>query len=81
MELGLKFKIMKKKVLSLLAVILFMSSISAKAINMNIVEDNDSATCFEYADRWATIVGFWNSLSHYDEYLVFESLYDDCMSQ
>ncbi|WP_296311560.1 hypothetical protein [Winogradskyella sp. UBA3174] len=69
---------MKNKVFSFVAVVLFMSS--SLNVNTNMQFDDNSA-CFDYADKWANIVGFWNSLSHYDEYLVFEALYDDCINQ
>ena len=63
-----------------MAVVLFMgSSVNLNASDLNLSEDNSG--CYEYADKWATIVGFWNQLSHYDEYRVFSKLYDDCVNQ
>lgn len=80
--MGLKPKIMKNKIFSLMAVVLFMSSsLNVNANENNISEFDDSSHCFDYADRWANIYGFWHSLSHYDEYVVFAKLYDDCVNQ
>ena len=64
-----------------MAAVLFMGSSMSMASSNFELNEPDAATCFTYADSWATIVGFWNSLSHEDEHKVFESLYDDCMSQ
>jgi len=65
-----------------MAVVLFMFSSTLNANSfLEINEAGDPATCFEYADRWARITGFWQSLSHEQEYRVFVSLYDDCMNQ
>jgi len=78
---------MKNKIFSLIAVMLFSFSLmsvsnSSKLENLETnIETNDPGTCFFYANKWATIVGFWNQLSHEEEYNLFNTLYDNCMDQ
>ncbi len=71
-----------KKVFSVLAVVLFLSSSFNVLASKNTVQvAGASVGCFEYADKWATRVGFWQELSHEEEHQVFLALYDDCMEQ
>jgi hypothetical protein len=72
---------MRKKSMAIFASVLFTASSMNLMASAVALDDPDAATCYTYADTWATRIGFWNSLSHYDEYLVFEALYDDCMNQ
>lgn len=68
---------MKRKVFSLLATLIFVSS-SFSTVSLELFDESPS--CFTYADTWATRIGFWNNLSHADEFRVFEILYDDCVA-
>lgn len=72
---------MRKKSIAIFASIVFMSTSMNSMANTAPINDPDPATCYTYADTWATRIGFMNLLSYYDEYLVFNALYDECMNQ
>jgi len=74
MLIGVDYKIleiMKNKVLSIMAVVLFMSSsFKAEAINYN---------CYVASDNLAAAIGAVLHLSYEAEYNLFVELYDNCV--
>jgi hypothetical protein len=80
--MGLKSYIMKKKVFSVLAVVMFMSTslnVSASAI----IIDNDSheAACAAYAKKYSKRIAHMQILSEEDEQRVYDVLYGNCINQ
>lgn len=69
---------MKRKVFSLLAMVMFISTIFSVE-NTEFLED-DSYECFEYADRVATREGFLNGWTHEEEHTAFLAIYDRCVA-
>ena len=65
-----------KKVFGILTAVLLLSS----SINATTLFNLSSVDCFNYADRYATRIGFTQGLSHAEEHQVFLALYDECES-
>lgn len=68
---------MKRKVFSIFAAIIFVSGSFSTIISQPVVEE--SYSCHEYADTWATRLGFWNGWTHEQEHQVYLQLYDECV--
>ncbi|WP_179352974.1 hypothetical protein [Winogradskyella vidalii] len=73
---------MKKRIFSLMAVVLFVgSTLNVNAISNADISEDVFLTCFEWADSTATINGFEQGWTHEQEYHVFVYLYEKCLNQ
>ena len=72
-NLEIMFKKIKKSIAVFAALLMMSSSLSAYSFV--------SPGCFEWADQYASYLGFVNGWTHAEEHQVFLIFYDECVNQ